>query len=377
MENYLKQYVSFRNRLEKFCTATDYETQKTYANTAALLDRAELLTTGATPHGRFGCDGGVTVQTLTARALSYIEALERGEFPLKGKFSPPGEWIADHSVVVKGEEVHIFFNKHDIGYEWAQRPCRSFGHIVSTDLKNWETLPNVLACENNGPDSYQIWSPSIVQKDGTYYMIYTGVNYEMAQSACLAWSTDLISWEKCPQNPVFTPPPSWSDWKETAWSDCRDHFVYHDGEQYVMLYCTMRKTESGEKEHCSGIAYSTDLFSWTDGGTFRMPGLKQACESPFFTRLQGKDYFLYTNCGVGMCYSVGMPPNRLSAPQALMVTEQPKGLAFVPSCAEIFTFRKKTYITVAERLPGNEQYLEIKELFVDENGSLSVGKRIE
>ena len=251
MENYLKQYVSFRNRLEKFCTATDYETQKTYANTAALLDRAELLTTGATPHGRFGCDGGVTVQTLTARALSYIEALERGEFPLKGKFSPPGEWIADHSVVVKGEEVHIFFNKHAIGYEWAQRPCRSFGHIVSTDLKNWETLPNVLACENGGPDSYQIWSPSVVEKDGTYYMIYTGVNYEMAQSACLAWSTDLITWEKCPQNPVFTPPPSWSDWKETSWSDCRDHFVYHDGEQYVMLYAKNGERRKGALlRHC-------------------------------------------------------------------------------------------------------------------------------
>ena len=115
MNDYLKTYISLRNRLEKFCNATDYETQKTYANTAALLDRAELLTTGATPHGRFGCDGGVTVQTLTRRAEQYIQALEGGLQPLKGKFSPLGEWVADHSVVVKGGEVHIFLNRHAIG----------------------------------------------------------------------------------------------------------------------------------------------------------------------------------------------------------------------------------------------------------------------
>ena len=377
MNDYLKTYISLRNRLEKFCNATDYETQKTYANTAALLDRAELLTTGATPHGRFGCDGGVTVQTLTQRAEQYIQALEGGLQPLKGKFSPLGEWVADHSVVVKGGEVHIFFNRHAIGYEWAQRPCRSFGHIVSTDLKTWTFLPSVIACENDGPDCYQVWSPSVIEKDGRYYMIYTGVNYEMAQSTCLAYSDDLITWKKHPQNSVFTPPKEWSGWDKNAWSDCRDHFVYHDGTQYVMLYCTTRKGTGGANEHCSGIAYSTDLLSWQDGGTFRMQGLVQACESPFFTMLSGKPYFLYTNCGVGTCYSVGYPPDALSAPQPLMVNSNPQGYAFVPSCAEIFTFQNNHYITVAERLLGNEQYLEIKQLFVDEKGNLSVGETIK
>jgi hypothetical protein len=60
-----------------------------------------------------------------------------------------------------------------------------------------------------------------------------------------------------------------------------------------------------------------------------------------------------------------------------MVNSNPQGYAFVPSCAEIFTFQNNHYITVAERLPGNEQYLEIKQLFVDEKGNLSVGETIK
>jgi hypothetical protein len=41
--------------------------------------------------------------------------------------------------------------------------------------------------------------------------------------------------------------------------------------------------------------------------------------------------------------------------------------------SEVFEFKGKWYISVAERLPGNEQYIEFMRFYWNEDGSVSVG----
>ncbi len=56
---------------------------------------------------------------------------------------------------------------------------------------------------------------------------------------------------------------------------------------------------------------------------------------------------------------------------------QSSDTAHVPSCAEVFEYKGKWYISVCERLPGWEQYLEIFEFFWEEDGSVRVGELVK
>jgi hypothetical protein len=51
--------------------------------------------------------------------------------------------------------------------------------------------------------------------------------------------------------------------------------------------------------------------------------------------------------------------------------------ANVPSCAEVFRYRREWYISCAQREPGCEQYLEIFRLFWNEDGTVTLGERVE
>ena len=360
--DFLKTYVALLNRLSPFENKTDFETIKTVTNAKALLRRAELIFAGAKPDGRFGFTSGASIETLSDRARNYIEALERGEYPLKGKFCPPGFWVADHSVVAEGDTLHLFFNKHEIGYEWSESPCRGFGHAVTENLSDWRFCPDIMLCENDSFDFYQAWSPSLVKRGNKYYMLYTGVNYNMAQAVCLAQSSDLYNWTKISKDPVYVP-GDWCPWHKNKWSDCRDNFVLERDGKFINYFCTKRKTAGGGEEMCIGIAESDNLMDWQDKTTFRLSGMLNAPESPFVLERGGKYYFFYTNCGLGTCYAISDNPyGGFIEAGELMVNKDCFGEAFVPSCAEVFRFKGQWYITVAERLPGNEQYIEIKKL---------------
>lgn len=133
--------------------------------------------------------------------------------------------------------------------------------------------------------------------------------------------------------------------------------------KFINYFCTKRKTAGGGEEMCIGIAESDNLMDWQDKTTFRLSGMLNAPESPFVLERGGKYYFFYTNCGLGTCYAISDNPyGGFIEAGELMVNKDCFGEAFVPSCAEVFRFKGQWYITVAERLPGNEQYIEIKKL---------------
>ena len=372
-------YSDLRVRLAPFRTKTDFETVKTVANIDALMGRAQSIDAGADPGGRFGWAVGHNVENLMERAERYTSALERGEYPLRGMFCEPGMAFIDHSFVEKDGVMHVFYIRGHVGYEWDTRFADTFGHATSTDLVHWDIHPPCLTATRGGPDDYQVWAPGVTEKDGVYYMYYTGVNIHVAQTICLATSRDLFTWEKYEGNPVVLP-GEWGAWRVDAWSDCRDSMVFldDDGTAY-MYYCTARKTPAGGMEPALGIASSRDMINWRDEGAYTFDICDVALESPFVLKKDGKYYLFYTNCSHGTSYAVSDSP--ITGWKSLGMLLEPKVAplcpANVPSCAEVFCYKGNWYISCAERQPGCEQYLEIFELEWLEDGTVKVGKRLE
>ena len=372
-------YADLRARIAPFRMRTDFETRKTVANVDALMGRAQEIDAGAFPGGRFGEAAGHNVQNLMERATRYTEALERGEFPLRGRFCEPGMALIDHSFVEKDGVMHVFYIRGHVGYEWDTRFADTFGHATSTDLVHWEIQPPCLTVTHGGVDAYQVWAPGVTEKDGVYYMYYTGVNIHVSQCICLATSRDLYTWEKYEGNPVVLP-GEWGAWREDAWSDCRDSMVFldDDGTAY-MYYCTARRTEDGGMKTALGISSSRDMIHWQDEGAYSFDICDITLESPFVLKCDGKYYLFYTNCGHGTSYAVS--DNPITGWKSLGMLLEPKVAplcpANVPSCAEVFCYKGAWYISCAERQPGCEQYLEIFELEWLEDGTVKVGERLE
>lgn len=364
-------------RLARFRTKSDFETVKTVGIIDALIERASTIDEGALPDMPLGTVPGHTIENFAGRAERYLSALERGEYPLKGMFTEPGKALVDHSFVQKDGKLHIFYNIGAIGYEWSERYVDSFGHAWTEDLVNWHIEPRVLYTEPNGIECYQIWSPGVVQKGDTYYMYYTGVNYNVAQCQCLATSKDLYNWEKYGNNPVLLPGP-WNDWSADKWSDCRDAFVFmeDDGNAY-MYYCTA-VSGNGVYNAAVGMAKSDDMIHWEDLGFKEFGKDIHALESPFVMKKDGLYYLFYTKVGHGSAYAVSDAPFGDWEDKGMIIPTDGRydWISHVPSCSEVFEFKGEWYISCAWRHPGCEQYLEIFKLTFNSDGSVTLGERI-
>ena len=80
-----------------------------------------------------------------------------------------------------------------------------WGHAKSKDLLHWEELPVALA-PSESYDKDGCFSGSAIVKDDKLYLLYTGhVDDEekREETQCLAVSTDGITFEKLPTNPVI------------------------------------------------------------------------------------------------------------------------------------------------------------------------------
>ncbi len=375
---FLTEFFDVKTRLSRFMLREDPETVKTVSVIEVLLDRALNVYKGASTEGRFGTAPGHTLANYFGRAKAYLEALEKGEFPLKGKFTENGKALVDHSFVVKDGKVHLFYNRDYIGYEWDTMPVGVIGHAVTEDLVNWKIEAPVISTDRDLFENYQVWSPGVAEKDGRYYMYYTGVNLNAAQAICLATSEDLYHWERYGESPVVKP-GSWGRWSEETWSDCRDSMVFVDdnGKAY-MYYCTAREDNGGMRP-AVGIASSLDMVRWKDEGAYSFDICDITLESPFVMKREGLYYMFYTNCGHGTAYATSEDPVTGWVSRGMLIpwTVPPLCPANVPSCAEVFEFNGQWYISSCLREPGCEQYLEIFELRWLEDGGVSVGKRVE
>ncbi len=176
----------------------------------------------------------------------------------------------DFTVVKKDGLYHVFYIRNNPTAP-AESTQVDFGHATSPDLFFWQQQPPILRVRPGLFDRSHVWAPSIVLRDGVYWLFYTGVSDSAgvetsAQRIGVATSTDLETW-----NPVDTPiltcdqvPWVWCD--STASAPFRDPFVMADPTtpgRWLMYYSTA--PASDPTGMIAGVAASDgDFTHWQD-----------------------------------------------------------------------------------------------------------------
>ena len=186
-------------------------------------------------------------------------------------------WIWDSWVADDGEHWHLFFLKapRSLGDPGLRHLAATVGHARSTDLVDWELLPDALGPTEGSWDDVSIWTGSTVRgDDGVWRMFYTATSSRgygvRDQRIGLAESDDLVTWRKVGSSPLLAADPRWYKTipeDVTASETWRDPAVFRDadGDGWHMLL-TARSLEHGKND--DGVlahARSRDLRTWEVG----------------------------------------------------------------------------------------------------------------
>lgn len=154
-----------------------------------------------------------------------------------------------------------------------------YAHVASRDLVHWQELPLAIEPGPPGsPDSVSCFTGAVIEREGIFYLFYTGFTGEgQAQTVCLATSSDLISWQKDPRNPIITADPRW--YESVDW---RDPFPFWNDEagEYWMLLAAREKTGPVNRRGCIALMTSPDLQNWQVKPPFWSPRLYYTHECP-------------------------------------------------------------------------------------------------
>lgn len=212
-------------------------------------------------------------------------------------YNYPGEYVTDFCITRRDGIYHLF---HIRGERWTwpvgYREI-DLGHAISTDMRLWTPQPPVLPAGPAGAwDEAGVWAPDIIERDGLYYIFYTGADRKVNQKIGLATSTDIYHWTKHPENPVVAPGP-WSDRARGQQVAGRDAMVFSDTrhDRYLMYYTATL----ADGHPCIALAASQDLVHWEDmGPTYIEEDLSyNRCESAYLVQHEDKYYLFYSAKG--------------------------------------------------------------------------------
>lgn len=172
-------------------------------------------------------------------------------------------WVWD-SWYVEHEGVHHAFYltaPRELGDPALRHTNARIGHSVSRDLVTWTALSDALDPGASGDfDDLATWTGSIVHRDGTWHLFYTGVGRvggTAVQRVGHAISADLLGWERVSTGPVAEADPRWyqTGASAEAW---RDPWVFHSHGEWHMLVTASERGGDGTIGH----AVSDDLSTW-------------------------------------------------------------------------------------------------------------------
>lgn len=164
-------------------------------------------------------------------------------------------WINDpNGLVFFKNRYHVFFQYYPYGVKWGPM---HWGHTVSDDLTNWESLPVALAPESECDRDGCFSGSAIVWKDRLWLM-YTGYTENgggdsVRQVQCLAVSRDGVNFVK--RGVVIGTDDLPADY---APCDFRDPKVWMRGDKF---YCVVAARKVGGRGRIL-LYRSDDLHSW-------------------------------------------------------------------------------------------------------------------
>lgn len=228
-------------------------------------------------------------------------------------YAPHGKFLWDSWFIKRDQQYHLFHLQVSPSRAVDVRPDEdiSIGHAVSDDLITWHELPTALKPGDTGAwDSLSLWTGSIIEKDGTYYMFYTGRSTNPGeawiQRIGVATSKDLVLWEKYTENPILEADSRYYDMSNevnalkniSAW---RDPYMFYDPvhKKYYMLISARKRGEATEYNGCIGIAESENLLDWKVLPPLFAPGLYDEMEVPQLIIENGSYYLFFSTHASG------------------------------------------------------------------------------
>lgn len=186
--------------------------------------------------------------------------------PIHCAYSPPEEYIKDHSFLFFDGWWHFFSISGTEGYYHGYNGNEeTISWSISKDLVNWEFRGHVLHASQwpGAFDQHEVWAPFIFEGKDQFYLFYAGIIHphrpmeyrkmghdhpwvpEGHQEAMgLAISRDLTYWDKI------------ADFKEGLKVKGRDAHVVRDEEnKRFLLYSTIGT-------HQAHVSQSDDLIHW-------------------------------------------------------------------------------------------------------------------
>lgn len=208
-------------------------------------------------------------------------------------------------------EVHLFYLSSPPGtLDYPERVRTTWQHAKSADLVRWEELPPALGPGSEGSvDGGGIWTGSVVEREGMFYLFYTGhhVDAEHPQTICLATSTDLVTFTRHPSNPLLLPTP---DCEPVDWRD--PYVFYNEQERTWWMLIAARASEGPHwRRGVIKLATSDDLLNWTvEDEPLYSPGTTYCPECPELWQANDLWYLVYSAFSedVGTTYRTAESP---------------------------------------------------------------------
>jgi beta-fructofuranosidase len=207
--------------------------------------------------------------------------------------------------------MHLFYLSSPTGtQDYPERVRATWQHAVSEDLQNWRELePAVSPGPEGSYDAGGIWTGSVVETDGIFYLFYTAHDpgSPNPQTICLATSQDLQTFERHPGNPLVLPTAGCES------IDWRDPYVFYNEDEgtWWMLIAARRNDGPRWNRGCIMLATSDDLVTWqVEDQPFYDPGDTFCPECPELWPLDGRWYLVYSRFSeqVGTVFRVADSP---------------------------------------------------------------------
>jgi beta-fructofuranosidase len=222
-------------------------------------------------------------------------------------YAPKARFLWDPWFIKDNGCFHVFYLQASRELDQEERHHHSsIGHAWSRDLSGWQELPEALAPGPSGSwDDLALWTGSVIKKQGTYYLFYTGRSRKRrwVQKIGLATSTDLIHWSKHPANPILEADPRYYATGSSlnrlknppAW---RDPFVFKDKTtgSYTMIIAARAAGSRQVYNGCLGIAVSPNLLDWKVLPPLFSPGIYDELETPSLIRYRNQCYLFFSTC---------------------------------------------------------------------------------
>jgi beta-fructofuranosidase len=215
----------------------------------------------------------------------------------------PDKWVWDFWFA-RDAQHHVFYLQapRSLRRSELRHHNASIGHAISSDMRRWHVLPDAL---HPGPagswDDLATWTGSVIEHDGRWHMLYTGVNRSergLIQRIGLAVSDDLVHWTKHAANPVLETDGRWYElldptrWRDQSW---RDPWLFVDRNGDVCVLITAR-TREGAADGAGVLAHacSSDLVEWEVHPPLTPPGEFAQVECPQLIPIDDRYLILFS-----------------------------------------------------------------------------------